>query len=70
MRVSKTRLFVGGEVIGGGAGLHGFRKDHVAVVVVYNQDVCVAVAGRDNELSSGIGCDFAGNGFRGCKDVV
>ena len=36
--------FVGIEMVGGRAGFHRFGKNHIAVVVVDNEEVGIAVA--------------------------
>lgn len=37
--------FVCVKVVGGGAAFHGLSKDHVAVIIVDDEDVSIAVAG-------------------------
>ena len=44
----------------GGAGLHGFREDGVAVVIVEDKDIVVAGAGWDDEFAGLVGVGLAG----------
>ena len=57
-------------MVGAGPGFHWFSKDHVAIIVVYDEEVGVAVAGGKDESTGGIGCDLTGDRFTGCKDVM
>ncbi len=43
--------FVGGKVFGAGLGLHWLRKDGVAIIVVDDEEIGVAGAGRCEEAS-------------------
>ena len=63
-------ILVGCKVVGTGSRFHGLGKNHVTVVVVDDKDVCVTVAGWDNETACWVGRYFAGDGFAGCEDVV
>ena len=54
-----------------GATAHGFNQDAVTVVVVYDKNVIVARAGRDNEFAGLIGVDLSGGAVGdGSKTVV
>ena len=65
-----VNAFEGGEVVGGGTGLHGLCENHVAVVVVDDEDVVVAVAGRGDKASSLVAGNASCDWFGCRKDVV
>ena len=65
-----VNAFEGGEVVGGGSGSHGLREYHIAVVVVDDEDVVVAVAGRGDKTSGLVAGNASGDGFGCSKDVV
>ncbi len=65
-----VNAFVGGKVFGAGLGLHRLRKDGVAVVVVDDEEIGVAGAGRCEETSCRIGENLSGHGLAISVDGV
>ena len=58
------------DVVGTGTGFHGFCEYHVAVVVVDDEQVVVAVAGRSNESTGLIRGDTSGDVGTDGEDLV